>query len=223
MVTPTFPTGLFSFSDQEIDIERQTLSGGTSIDGEEDVVAVDGGGRVFADFSGGALVDKAQRMAWRALAAIIEEGATSLIVPFCDARHQPYSSAQHVPHSDDTPFSDGSLYTTGGTADIVDAAILRATSLNLSLAEGISLGGGEWFSIEHPGKGWRAYKVRTIDETGTTVTFRPPLREAVGAGDLVELKQPRCLMRLRPQTRPPTGTSHFGALGEAAIRFVEAP
>lgn len=220
----TFPTALFGFLDQEIDIERQTLKGGTSLSGDEDRVSTDGGGRVFADFSNGALVDRDKVLAWRALATILEEGITPIVVPFCDIRHQPFGGEHLVPHSDTTFFSDGSGYAGGGPiAQTATALDLRATSALFTVALPQPLLGGEWFSIQHATKGWRAYKVRTVEaqDAGTaTVTFRPPLREAVEAGQIVDFENPRCLMTA--DARPGTRLTNRRQ-SDAAVRFVEAP
>jgi hypothetical protein len=220
----TFPTALFGFLDQEVDIERQTLKGGVALSGEQDISSTDGGGRVFAEFSNGSLVDRAKVLAWRALLGTLEEGVTPMVVPFCDIRHQPYGGEHRVPHSDDTPFSDGSLYTGGGPVASSAGAVARRgtiTSLNIQLAQ--PLIGGEWFTVSHPTEGDRAYKVRSIDaQTPTTATIRfsPPAREAWPAGTVIDFRDPRCLM-------VQDGRASSGLQGRrmtvAAIRFVEAP
>lgn len=220
----TFPTALFAFDEQEIDIERRSLSGGTALSGEEDTIQIDGGGRWFAEFANGPLLEREHTLAWRAITALLEEGATQIIVPFCDPLHQPYGNEHDAPHSDGTPFSDDTIYSGGGpVASMAAAAALRATTLNLAITLAQPLIGGEHLSIEHPTKGWRAYRVVTIPEqteTTATVTVRPPLREAVTAGEVVDFANPRCLMV--QQGRASTKTE-IGLYGEAAIRFVEAP
>lgn len=214
-----FPTGLFGFLEQEVDVERQTLKGGTALSGEQDTVSTDGGGRVFAEFAAGALVDRDVVLAWRALLGQLEEGVTRVVVPFCDKRHTPYGPEHRVPHSDNTPFSDGTLYVGGGpTATAASAAPLRSTSLSLSGLFSRPLIGGEWFSIAHPTKGDRAYKVRSVE--GTTVSFVPPLREAVPAGSEINFRDPRCLM---VQDGRASSRLQNRRYTEAAIRFIEAP
>lgn len=215
----TFPTRLFAFVDKDIDIERQTLTGGTALSGEQDVVSTDGGGRVFAEFTDGQLVDRQQILAWRAILGTLEEGVTAMIVPFCDARNTPHGGAGGVPHSDGSPFSDGSLYSAGTPSAVTTApAALRAVSLTWEASLGQPVIGGEWFAIEHPSKGWRAYKIRRID--GDTIEFRPPLREAVPAGAHIELRNPRCLM---VQDGRASSKTTLGRYANPAIRFVEAP
>ena len=218
----TFPTSRFGFLEQEVDIERQTLKGGTALSGEQDITSTDGGGRVFAEFAGGSLIDRDKVLAWRALMGILEEGVTRIVVPFCDVRHTPYlgSGKRRVPHSDKTPFSDGSLYVGSGVTGLVGIPMApRATRVFLSAVLRRELIGGEWFSIEHPNKGWRAYKVKQVIDEGS-FTFSPPIREAVDAATTLDFNEPRCLMVQdgRASTRL-VNRRHT----EAAIRFIEAP
>ncbi len=224
MTIPVFPTALFAFDEQEVDLERRVTSGGVSLSGAEDLIATDGGGRWFAEFANGPLLDREPMLAWRSFLLIAEEGATEIIVPFCDPMHQPYGDEHSVPHSDDTTFDDESLYSGGGAAAEVAAdAALRATTLTLTVTLPQPLVGGETFSIEHPVKGWRAYRVRTVEEqsdTEVTITLRPPLREAVSEGEVVDFVDPRCLM---VQQGRASSRTELGQYGEAAIRFVEAP
>lgn len=224
-----FPTCLFGFLEKEVDIERQTLKGGTALSGEQDKISTDGGGRVFAEFAAGSLVDRHVNLAWRAIVTQLEEGVTPMVVPFCDSRHTPYGSVVSgpggsVPHSDQTPFSDDTLYQAdAAVASVADAAALRATTLRVNMQLAQPLIGGEWFSIQHPGKNWRAYRIGAIleqSDTSALLQFRTPLRGAVTPGMAVDFINPRCLMvaDMRPSTRVQNGR-----YGEAAIRFVEAP
>ncbi|MCA9267645.1 MAG: hypothetical protein KDA41_04215 [Planctomycetales bacterium] len=215
-----FPTGRFGFMTQEIDIERATLEGGEAIAGGSDRISTDGGGRVFAEFADGSLVDRDTVLAWRALLGILEEGVTRMVVPFCDARHQPVVGPQTTTYSDDTSHSDGSLFS-GSTAVLAAtaAAVLRATTLEVAGALPRPLLGGEWFTIVHPAKGERAYKVRTVADDGSSLTFRPPLREAVAVGEELDFSHPRCLM---VQDGRAPNRLEFRRATTAAIRFVEA-
>ena len=223
-MAPVFPTSRFGFLEQEVDLERQTLRGATALSGEQDIVSADGGGRVFAEFAGGSLIDRPVVLAWRAILAILEEGVTRVIVPFCDKRNTPYGNEHLVPHSDGTPFSDGTLYAGGGPVASTSADMaLRATEATLGISFARSLIGGEWFGIEHPNKGWRAYKVREVfEQTGSTarVAFIPPLREAVPAGTPADFANPRCLMVQDGRASTRTQQHRYT---DAAIRFIEAP
>jgi hypothetical protein len=220
MPAQTFPTALFGFLEQEVDIEGQVLDGGQAISGEVDRVATDGGGRVFAEFGKGDLVDRNKVLAWRALLANLENGVEEMIVPFCDLRHQPYGNEHTVTYGDGAFHSDGSPFVGGGAfAESTADADLRATTLEFNGAFATPLLGGEWFGIDHATKGWRAYKVRTVDNDLGILTFRPPLREATPEGTPLDFAEPRCLMvqdgraSARLQVRRQT---------TASIRFVES-
>lgn len=223
MPTPTFPTSRFAFDEQEIDLERRVISGGVSLSNSEDLIATDGGGRWFGEFMGGPLLDRENTLAFRALTALLDEGVTEIIVPFCDPYHQP-GGAQSVPHSDNTPFGDDSLYE-GGTAwaELSADAALRATTLELNISLPEELLGGERLTIVHATKLERAYQIaQVVEQTATTATIiiRPPLREATEAGAAVDFNDPRCLM---VQQGRAGSKLELGLYGEAAIRFVEAP
>lgn len=216
-----FPTALFGFKSQDVNIERQTLSGGTALSGETDVVSTDGGGRVYAEFGEADLIDRDKVLAWRALITILEEGVTEMVVPFCDIRHQPYGGEHHVTYGDGATHSDGTLFAGGGPfGETTAPALLRATSLQFNGAFAQPLIGGEWFTIEHPVKGPRAYRVRTVD--GDTITFRPPLRESVAAGQELDFANPRCLMIQDPEGGKPSSKISNRRHTVAEIRFVEA-
>jgi hypothetical protein len=76
---------------------------------------------------------------------------------------------------------------------------LRATSLDLAILNAGDLVGGESFSIDHPTMGHRLYEIKTAiydDDDLATITFNPPLREAVTSGTRLEFDRPRCTMRL---------------------------
>lgn len=219
-----FPTCLFAPNEVQADIERRTISGGVALNGDEDLIATDGGGRVFVEFGDPYLDDPTTAKAWRAIDAYLDGGATAIIVPFCDGRHQPTQGRVGTTHNDGTTFSDETEYSQGdASAQVSVTAALRATTLqiyNLELPE--DLVGGEWFSIDHPTMRWRAYRIAEIPEydaaTKTAIVkFRPPLREAVAAGTPVDFSDPRCVMRIDGGMPSPTT---FG-YAEGAARFVE--
>lgn len=214
-----FPTSRFGFTAQEVDIEAQVLDGGETLAGGTDTIATDGGGRVFAEFGDGNLVDRDTVLAWRAILTMLDGGITAMVVPFCDSRHQPYGGGHSVTYGDATTHSDGTLFSGGGPqAEATAPAALRATTLSFVGVFQRPIIGGEWFAIEHPTKGWRAYRVRTINADAGTLTFRPPLREALAGGELLDFSNPRCLMRQQGRASSALANRRQTT---AAIRFVE--
>jgi len=218
-----FPTCLFAPNGTEADIELRTISGGTAISGDETLIGTDGGGRVFVELEDFYLDDPETALAWSAISAWMDGGLRPMIVPICDAIHQPTNGFTYLPHSDDTPFSDESLYEQGDcVVHLAADAALRATTLYLDITElGRPLVGGEWLSIDHETWRWRAYKIAEIiaqDATSATITIRPPLREAAAEGAEVDFNAPRCVMHLSGEMRAPR---NMGYAEGQPLRFVE--
>lgn len=218
------PTCLFAPNEFQADIERRTISGGEALNGDEDMIATDGGGRVFVEIGDPYLDDPEAALAWRAVDAYLDGGSRAIIVPFCDGRHQPGGSSVDSPHSDGSVFSDEAPYTQGDArGEISEPAALRATIVSLrKLSLSRDLIGGEWLSINHPTMRWRAYRIAEILEydaaAGTArVSIRPPLREAVMTGEGVDFSKPRCTMRLEGGMPSPTSMGY----ASGAARFVE--
>ena len=217
MALRTFHPCAFNFRTTDIRRTGNVIDGGTSLSGFRDDIETTGGGFLQADFTNGFTRDKATGNAWRALTDM--DGGEAVVVLLCSERlFQPVASFARVPHSDATPFSDGSLYDSGssGTYAVAAYAVERATSLTLGVGQAANLIGGELFSIQHPAWGWRAYRIRSV--IGDTITFRTPLREAVAAGTALEFDRPRCQMRKIGSTSNPT---EFGKFGSCGISFGE--
>ena len=199
----SFPTCLFAFASREIMVVQNVISGGTSLSGDETMVATDGGGRWRADYQNAPLNRRDKVMAWRAARAMMEGGIVPIIFPVCDARHQPVNKPVGVTHSDGTSFDDETLYGSGG-GDVTSSASadLRATSMTINVsALEKPLVGGERFSIDHTNWRHRLYEIKKVD--GNRIEFRPPLREAVPAGTSIEFRDPKCVMRLASDMAAP--------------------
>lgn len=199
---PIFPTHLFAFDDQEIDIEGRVMSGGTSLSGIEDKIATDGGGYVFAQFQNGPLLDRSDVLEFREVTGLLD-GATEVIVPFCDPRHQPVVEGRTA------------------YAYFANSFPLRATTVDLAIDLPIPLEGGEWFSVDHETVGWHAYRIKRLlsqDATSARFEITPPLREEVTGGEAADFNDPRCLMK---QDGRASNSLNLGNWAEASIRFVE--
>lgn len=219
-----FPTCLFAPNEFQADLDRRTISGGEALNGDEDLIATDGGGRVFVEIGDPYLDDADIALAWRALDAYLDGGARAIVVPFCDGRHQPWAESISVPHSDDTTFSDETEYVQSGAHALVGAdAALRATVIQLKDIDlPRALLGGEWLSINHPTMRWRAYRIAEIlaydADAGTAlISVRPPLREAISEGEDIDFAKPRCTMRVDGGLPSPTTIGY----ASGAARFVE--
>jgi hypothetical protein len=179
--------------------ETKSSSGGVSILGYEQVGQTDAGRwRAHATFP----VPQGTRvLAWRAVLALSEGRFNTFIFGVYDDPQTPAGLAGFsfdnglVKHSDGTPFSDGSCYrTVYVNAQTAAGALLRSTSLQITMLSAFAPQSGQYFSI---GKRLYLIKVATLLSGSTyLVTFWPPLREAVAAAAYVEFDHPACELRL---------------------------
>lgn len=206
----------FGFNKTDIRRVGHVIDGGTAISGITDQTEADGGGYLQADFTEGMTRNKAAGNSWRVISDA-DAGDAFVVLLCAERRFQPVGAISTVTHSDDTPFDDDTPYVSSDAdySTTADAA-LRATSMTITGTSASPLIGGELFSIQHEHWGWRAYRVRSVD--GDTITFRPPLREAVPAGTALEFDVPRCQMQISGATSNSTENGRFTA---CAVSFVE--
>lgn len=205
-----FPRALLRERSSQWTLVGNTISPGQTGDGVVPIVRTDGGGFWRAQLASIAINSGALIGAWRAISAQLDGGSGVMVVPMCDPcvpwpviDGERVTGYGNVPHSDGTLFDDGAGYDQPVVECVtVGDAIRRATTLVLQFVNGGPLVGGEFFSFQHATYDWRLYVVRSTyenDDGTTTITFRPPLREAVTDGTLVEFDRPRCVMRLASQ------------------------
>lgn len=200
-------------------LQGMTLNGGVTLAGTATVGRTDGGG-IWVGEQTFLLHARDQIKAARAIEATLDGGVGKIVAWSFEEPFAPDGlSLSEVPHSDGSPFSDGSEYLTvpNGAVTTADAA-LRATTLSITMVAGV-IQGGERFSIVHPTKGWRRYTVSRVE--GDEITIRPPLREAALSGTELNFLRVGCACRLaNPE-------EFFGALDasrivEVTARWVEA-
>lgn len=200
MSTILWPVGVLRPRNVSFDIYPRTLAGPTSVSGKTQTVSSDAGiWRItFGDIT---VRNRAEVLAWRGIDAILEGRLNPILVPFCRA-YQPVPDGavaaglyDGVQHDDDTPFDDETEY--GATVIEVEtsaSAAAGATSMAVTIGYADTIVPGQVFSI-----GERAYRVRTItyaSDTAATITFRPPLRDAVASAAELNFDNPVCRMRL---------------------------
>lgn len=133
-------------------------------------------------------------------------GGELMLVPRIAGPQRPTLDGDGViltPHSDETPFSDDSLYgQTSISAELVDSIALGATTARISVTGARALTGGEPFEMIGPVYLNRLYSVIRILEAPEdgpdgeyTVLFGPNAREALPAGTAVNFADPHCVMR----------------------------
>jgi hypothetical protein len=196
-----FPRRLLRENSHDWNIVGNTMGAGQTSGASVDVRS-DGGGLWSASLNDIQFRDQADARLWRAVRQLCNGGVVPIIVPRNDAVCAPFPAPEYadIAYSDGSEFDDG----TGFYQPVIDvqsfgSAALRATTMVLKLNYCAPLQGGESFAIEHATYNWRMYEIATavpIDDVYTTITFNPPLREAVADGDLVEFDRPRCTMKL---------------------------
>lgn len=204
------PHTLLLHRTDSLELLAQHVTPGLTASGVMPVISTDGGGLWQRSVGDVVLSTKAQRKAWRAIAAKCDGGANPLVVPFVDNEHQPWAvvggselmSYDSIAHSDGTYFSDGSgYYNPAISAYSVGSASLGATTITIHFVQGGPLTGGEHFSIDHTTESHHTYRVVSVelDGSGDSVcTIRPRLREAVASLTTLEFDKPLCLMRPHP-------------------------
>lgn len=208
-----------------------TVSPGMGASGISRRSRTDGGGLWVCEMTAIELWTPQQLHLAAAMELQLEVGITPIIVPRFAHHLAPLPEGATLnptsPHSDGTPFSDGSLYVGQGIeATTAASAALRATTLQITLTAIAALLGGEPFSIVHPTKGKRLYgiaSIQAIEDGVATVTIKPPLREATPAGTNLDFDDPGCVMTLanedwlspldasHEQTAAPVFVEYFGA------------
>lgn len=174
-------------------LQGVTVNGGVSLAGTPRVSRTDGGG-IWVGEQTFLLHGRDRIKAARAIEAGLDGGVGEIVAWSFEEPFAPGLTLESVPHSDGSPFSDGSEYLTAPHGAVTTAsAALRATTLSITMVSGV-IQGGENFSIVHPTKGWRRYRIARVD--GDEITIRPPLREAVEAGTELNFLRVGCACRL---------------------------
>lgn len=221
MPLPIFPAHLFRPKTVSARVVQRVISGGQALNGEEDVIATDGGGRWRIEFSEIELHTPAQHRAWDAWQSYLQQGAVQCLVPLLTISTAPRPQQWDRPMPVSRLIANDPVFpTTVGYAKpqieaaVLAAAPLRATTLLIGIAMGSSIAGGEAFSI-----GERAYRIIMPVAGGHRI--EPPLRDAVTAGSAVEFDWPV----VRAVSSPGddfSGSISRGRFGTKQITFVES-
>lgn len=208
----TFPTHLFNPAAVILRPVGSVLEGGESLDGETDTIRTDGGGHWRVTLSGIQLIDPDLIRAWRVWEDHLDGGTMAVLVPVVDIRQAPRPMiggqlarpSALLPQSDNPYFPEALGFATPLIeATVVAGAALRATQLEILIARGARLRGGEIFALNHAEAGRRIYRVgQVISRAGQSavVTIRPPLREAVEADQAADFDWPSLKCTLIPNS-----------------------
>lgn len=194
-MTIRWPCDALQAVNVSFDIAARSLAAPASVSGVTQVVSSDAG--VWKATLGGVVVrNRDHVLAFRAIAALLEGRLGTILVPLCSA-YQPKPANWRdlydpIPHDDDAAFDDDALY--AGSSIVVFCATAvpaRAVSMTVKVVAAGDIQPGQHFSVEE-----RLYRITAYDATSRTMTFRPPLREAVAAGTELNFDDPVCRMRL---------------------------
>lgn len=207
MSIPTFDLSLLPPAALSLRLVGGAIESPRAVSGLTGAIDLSGGGFWTLKLSRVQLfADPAGHRAWLMLDGLLANGVGKVIVPTINDLAMPGAAAGvsgavgPVPHSDGAMFSDGGGHLGSRVVGEFAAAAARgAATVSLRLLTGGPLVWGVDFSLRHPAKGWRRYRVTEIDSVDGdvwTVGIRPPLREAVPVGQFCDWWRPRCVMRL---------------------------
>lgn len=219
-MTIRWPDAVLRPQNVAFDIAPRSLAGPSSVSGITQVVSSDAG--IWKATLGNIIIKSRNAvLAHRAISNLLEGRLNPILVPLCRA-YQPVPADsdelyEDVPHSDDALFDDDTGYV-GTVIDVVAAApaAVRAVSMTVTVNYAGDIEPGQHFSL-----GERLYRVRSFDADTGAMTFRPPLREAVAAGDPLNFDDPVCLMRLASDDAMNLELA-LRRFGSPTVSFIEA-
>jgi hypothetical protein len=227
-------------------VEGYGIDGGRNGDGDSAAIDFSGGGRIVGSYEECVIQQPAQHNYINWLAALLDGSTRCINVPIIadwigpfplDAQGNPQSIIGGISHSDGTFFNDDTGYsqsTVGATFE--SAAAQNAGQITVNIFGGVELLFSTWMSTYHATRGWRAW--RYFEKTAPVIVTRtfngfpqqarqyvlsitPPLREAVVAGQQIELTRPKFVGRF-PRGFSLDWSSEGWWQARPTIQFVEA-
>lgn len=220
---PTLHIDFLKMGEFSVSSAGDGIDGGRNGEGDSPAIDFSGGGKLVCSLDNCYVQTPEEHEYANHLAAYLNHSKRCINVPFLTDWMGPFPIAAGyppvpqpiiwgIPHSDGALFSDGAGYSQATVFGTLDAAAsLGAGQIAINIfGAARPLRWSDWFSIYHPTRGWRAYRywecsdpvaiTRTVEGvvyTGQqyTVALDRPLREAVSAGDRIELARPLCVMR----------------------------
>ncbi|TIX89186.1 hypothetical protein [Rhizobium sp. P44RR-XXIV] len=215
------------------DVVGSAIDGGRNGLGESQTIEMSGGGIVTAVLEDCKIVSKEQMRYINRLGARLNGGFRNIIVPIPTEWYGPYPSVNGIPapfatgitHSDGSLFSDGTGYrqpTVWGHT--LEYAALNAGQIKIRIFGASRDIEGDWFSIEHSVKGWRAYRDWDCDKIGSgidtsggfpvsysdfNVAIQPPLRQATENLTPINVVRPRFVGKFKADFTLPSVVEAF--------------
>lgn len=234
---PTLEANLLAPASVSVDVMGSSVSGGRNAVGESQTIEMSGGGLLTATYSDCKLTVPEQYEYVNYLGARFNGGFRFLNVPIISDWYGPFPIVNGITrakiggirHSDGTLHSDGTGYSQRTVRGVVaqtaglNAGILKIRMFGLARP----LRWSDWFSINHPTKGWRAYRQwEVLDVTAEenpvyTLALSMPLREATPLGTDVEFVRPRFVAKFKDGFTLPSVVEAF-FVTQQTIQFSEA-
>lgn len=201
MALTIIPIDLFNPPTVKVSPRPTVIDGGTAINGEQDVIETDRGGRWAAEFSGISINSPALERRWRQWDAYLSGGARVVAVPCLTIRTAPRPHAGRTFMRTPELYKDDPLFPTVVryaspyiVANAASALAVGGVQMVITISQGARLEGGEVFSINH-----RAYVIeRVVGRSGqsATVIINPPARAAIANGAALNFEWPTFQGRL---------------------------
>lgn len=234
---PTIAANFLAPERASFDVKGSALDGGRNGLGESISIETTGGGIVTATYEDCKIKDKEQYEYINWLGARLNgsfrfinvEIPTDWYGPFPVIGGLPSPLVTAIPNSDGVLFEAGHPFyeaTSWGRATDyapLNAGILKIEAYRLSR----KLRHSDWFSIEHPTKGWRAYRYWDVlsEPSGANGNYElaisPPLREAVNTNTRIEFARPKFVAKFPSEFTLPSVVEAF-FVTKQTIQFVEA-
>lgn len=243
---PTLSIDYIKSGKMSFDVIGSALNGGRDGEGRSVAIETAGGGVLVGAYENCFAQRPGEHVYVNWLAARLNGGFRFINVPILNdwsgpfpvIGGQPTPVIRGIRHSDGTRFSDGAGYSQvtvfGQTA--TDAPLGAGQIVVDVFGTGRDLRAGDWFSIDHPASGWRAYRAWEVSAAtavtvaigGTnwsgrrfTLSLDRPLRQAVAAGTAVRFARPLCVMRFPVGFSLPWQAEGFWQ-SSPTLQFVEA-
>lgn len=223
---PVFPAHLLNPSSVKFGLTSRVALSPPSLSGVVQALRTDGGGIWQLQLGGIILRTDEQVRIWNAWDSYLAGGAQRVTVPILQNKVNPrglqggrlarYGS---IVFTGDKYFPDSVNYSTPVVVATASSAPLRATTIAIAITQGVAPRGGETFSIAHPIKGNKAYRVQRAVGNGQYV-IDPPLREAVASGTTLNFDWPVADMIALPNNDLAVDIQNNR--GEVSITFQEA-
>lgn len=225
MSLPIFPAHLFNPDPVKADVVARVVSGGTALNGDEDVIETDGGGRWEISYGEIDLDTPHLRRVWDAWTSELAGGARTVLVPLLSLETAPRPVAGSGLADPSDLIVDDEFFPTEVrfaapyiVATVTANAALRATTLSLVVTQGARVEPGMKFSV-----GIRGFKIdRVVSRSGMSAVVRvsPPAREPIAAGAAANFDWP--VVACRGVVGQDLAASiALGMFGETSVSFVE--